>query len=168
MAPRRIQSTRLGTYRWTVRTCACCRRSLAATTSPTTFHRASSPAHPLYVDGAPESASERARVSWMKEPYAEGLASHRGPGSYADRREAVGGALIGVRTGWDNEPRNQSSGEAPTSSGQAEGNIQCVGMRDGLGHPGSETPRMCGNTLLESGRPPASPRSTAIWLSSAS
>src|SRR4051812_1418982 len=49
---------------------------------------------------ADESASERARVSWMKEPYAEGLASHRGPGSYADGREAVGGALIGVRTGW--------------------------------------------------------------------
>ena len=36
----------------------------------------------------------------MKEPYVEGLASHHGPGSYADRREAVGGALIGVSTGW--------------------------------------------------------------------
>src|SRR3989442_13341288 len=58
---------------------------------------------------APESASEQAQVSWMKEPYVEGLASHRGPGSYADSREAVGGALIGVSTGWDDEPRNQSS-----------------------------------------------------------
>jgi hypothetical protein len=36
----------------------------------------------------------------MKEPYVEGLASHHGPESYADGREAVGGALIGVRTGW--------------------------------------------------------------------
>ena len=99
----------------------------------------------------------------MKEPYAEGLASHRGPGSYADGREAVGGALIRVRTGWDNEPRNQSSWDAPTPSGQTEGNIQHVAMRDGLGHPGSETPCMCGHTLLESGRPPASPRSKATW-----
>src|SRR5439155_2730448 len=33
----------------------------------------------------------------------------------------------------------------------------------GWGHPGSETPCMCGNTLLESGRPPASPRSKATW-----
>ncbi len=36
----------------------------------------------------------------MKEPYVEGLASHHGPESYADGREAVGGALIGVSTGW--------------------------------------------------------------------
>src|SRR5260370_36939928 len=36
----------------------------------------------------------------MEEPYVEGIASHRGPGSYADSREAVGGALIGVSTGW--------------------------------------------------------------------
>src|SRR3954471_17814965 len=36
----------------------------------------------------------------MKEPYVEGLASHHGPGSYAGSREAAGGALIGVRTGW--------------------------------------------------------------------
>src|SRR5437879_12690715 len=36
----------------------------------------------------------------MKEPYVEGVASHHGPESYADGREAVGGALIGVRTGW--------------------------------------------------------------------
>jgi hypothetical protein len=102
-------------------------------------------------------------VSWMKEPYVEGLARHHGPGSYADGRKAVGGALIGVSTGWDNEPRNQYQSEAPTSSGQAEGNIQRVDTRDGLGHPGSETPCMCGNTLLESGRPPASPRSKATW-----
>jgi hypothetical protein len=96
---------------------------------------------------APVSASEQARVSWMKEPYAEGLASHRGPESYADSREAVGGALIRVSTGWDNEPRNEYQSEAPTSSGQAEGNIQHVDRRDGLGHPGSESPCMCGNTF---------------------
>src|SRR5438093_11159158 len=96
------------------------------------------------------SASEQTRVLWMKEPYVEGVASHHGPGSYADGREAVGGALIGVRTGWDNEPRNLYQSEAPTPSGQAEGNTQHVGRRDGLGHPGSETPCMCGNTLLES------------------
>jgi len=99
----------------------------------------------------------------MKEPYVEGLASRRGPESYADSREAVGGALIGVRTGWDNEPRNRYWLDAPTSSGQAEGNTEHVATRDGLGHPGSETPGMCGNTLLESGRPPTSPRSTATW-----
>jgi hypothetical protein len=99
----------------------------------------------------------------MKEPYVEGLASHRGPGSYADSREAVGGALIGVSTGWEHEPRNLYQSVAPTSSGQAEGNIQHVVRRDGLGHPGSETPCMCGNTLLEPGRPPASPRSRATW-----
>src|SRR5450759_561652 len=55
------------------------------------------------------------------------------------------------------EPRNQYQLDAPTSSGQAEGNIQHVVRRDGLGHPGSETPCMCGNTLLESGRPPNLP-----------
>jgi hypothetical protein len=99
----------------------------------------------------------------MKEPYVEGLASHRGPGSYADGREAVGGALIGVSTGWDDEPRNECGWNVPTSSGQAEGNTQRVVMRDGLGRPGSETPCMRGNTLLESGRPPASPLSKATW-----
>jgi hypothetical protein len=99
----------------------------------------------------------------MKEPYVEGLAGHRGPESYADGREAVGGALIGVSTGWGYEPRNQYQWDAPTSSGQAEGNIQHVDRRDGLGHPGSKTPCMCGNTLLESGRPPTSPRSMATW-----
>src|SRR5450759_3868153 len=93
----------------------------------------------------------------MKEPYVEGPASHRGPESYADGREAVGGALIGVSTGWGYEPRNQYQLDAPTSSGQAEGNTQHVVRRDGLGHPGSETPCMCGNTLLESGRPPNLP-----------
>jgi hypothetical protein len=36
----------------------------------------------------------------MKEPYVEGLASHHGLESYADGREAVGGALIEVSTGW--------------------------------------------------------------------
>jgi hypothetical protein len=99
----------------------------------------------------------------MEEPYVEGLASHHGPGSYADGREVVGGALIGVRTGLGYEPRNHGRREAPTSSGQAEGNTQRVARRDGLGHPGSETLGMCGNTLLESGRPPTSPRSTAAW-----
>ena len=99
----------------------------------------------------------------MKEPYVEGLASHRGPGSYADGREVMGGALIGVSTGWDNEPRNECGWNVPTSSGQAEGNTWYVVRRDGPGHPGSETLCMCGNTLLESGRPPASPRSKATW-----
>src|SRR6266851_6705152 len=98
----------------------------------------------------------------MKEPYVEGLASHHGPESYADSREAVGGALIGVRTGWVMS-LEISQTEAPTSSGQAEGNIQHVARRDGLGHPGSETPCMCGNTLGESGRPPTSPRSRVTW-----
>src|SRR2546428_12198030 len=99
----------------------------------------------------------------MKEPYVEGLASHHGPESYADSREAVGGALIGVRTGWAMSLEIYTQLDAPTSSGQAEGNIQHVARRDGLEHPGSVTPRMCGNPVLESGRPPTSPRSTGTW-----
>jgi hypothetical protein len=40
------------------------------------------------------------RVVRMKEPYGKGVANHPDPEPYAVSREAVGGALIGVRTGW--------------------------------------------------------------------
>jgi len=39
------------------------------------------------------------RVSWMKEPYDEGLANHIGPESCGDSSNAMAEALTGVRAG---------------------------------------------------------------------
>src|SRR6266567_28476 len=82
----------------------------------------------------------------MKEPYVEGLASHRGPGSYADSREAVGGALIGVRTGWDDEPRNQSSRRRRRRRGRRKAILSPSLGETGWGTRG-QRPHACAETL---------------------
>ena len=58
----------------------------------------------------------------MEELYAEGLATHGGPGSCVDDPRGRGEALTGVRAGRAIEPRNQESG-APTPLSRPEGNI---------------------------------------------
>ena len=39
-------------------------------------------------------------MSWMKEPYGEGVATHTGPKSCVGTRKGSGEALTGVRIGW--------------------------------------------------------------------
>ena len=47
----------------------------------------------------PESAGKTGKVSWMKEPYGEGVASHTGPESCGGSSNAAAEALTGVRAG---------------------------------------------------------------------
>jgi hypothetical protein len=49
--------------------------------------------------GCPESAGKTGKVSWMREPYGEGVASHTGPESCGGGSNAVAEALTGVRAG---------------------------------------------------------------------
>src|SRR5713101_7380499 len=99
----------------------------------------------------------------MEEPYVEGLASHHGPGSYADSREAVGGALIGVSTGWVTSLEIYSSWMRRRHRGRRKAISSASIGETGWGTRGLRPPCMCGNTLLESGRPPVSPQSRATW-----
>ena len=70
----------------------------------------------------------------MKEPYVEGRASHHGPGSYADSREAVGGALIRARIGWVMS-HEIAVGECRRRQGRRKATPQHVAKRDALGLP---------------------------------
>jgi hypothetical protein len=51
----------------------------------------------------------------MEELYAEGVATHGGPGSCVDTREGVGEAWTGVRAGRAIEPRNNRFGVSTLS-----------------------------------------------------
>jgi RNA-directed DNA polymerase len=64
----------------------------------------------------------------MKEPYSEGIASHAGPESCADGREAAREALTGVCAGRVLSPEKDDSSGVPTPSFWAEGNIRTFAM----------------------------------------
>jgi hypothetical protein len=53
----------------------------------------------LFSYQRPESAGKTGKVSWMKEPYGEGVANHTGPESCGGGSNAVAEALTGVHAG---------------------------------------------------------------------
>lgn len=89
----------------------------------------------------------------MKEPYGEGVATHTGPESCVVIRKGRGEALTGVRIGrvWSHEIRfiaeKRSSG-ALTPSGWRKATLGASVAREALRPAWSETPSMCGNTLI--------------------
>ena len=88
----------------------------------------------------------------MKEPHGEGVASHSGPESCADGREAGGEALTGVHAGGASEPRKHHSG-VPTLSSEAEGNTDhAVIARHGRALRGQETQARMEARCAEPGR----------------
>ncbi len=89
----------------------------------------------------------------MKEPYSEGVATHTGPESCAVIREGKGEALTGERIGrvWSHEIRfiaeRRSSG-MPTPSGWRKAILDVSVAREAFEPAWSETPSMCGGTLI--------------------
>ena len=53
----------------------------------------------LFSYQRPESAGKTGKVSWMKEPYGEGVANHTGPESCGGGSNAAVEALTGVHAG---------------------------------------------------------------------
>ncbi len=77
------------------------------------------------IMGAP---AQTGKVSWMKEPYGEGVASRTGPESCGGAREGVVEALTGVCAGWVlsreiNDPGYPGMFGVPMLSMVAEGHI---------------------------------------------
>src|SRR6266516_7001197 len=81
----------------------------------------------------------------MKEPYVEGLASHHGSGSYADSREAVGGALIGVSTGWAMSLEIDNRGRRRRRRGRRKATLSTSISETGWGTRGLR-PHACAET----------------------
>ena len=99
----------------------------------------------------------------MKEPYAEGVATHGGPESCAAPREGDGEALTGVRVGWAIEPRDQGP-EVPTPLTEAEGHIVGGAHREPLTDLArSKNLCMHGNSMRENREIPRSPAEMARW-----
>jgi len=93
----------------------------------------------------------------MKEPHAEGLASHDDPESCADSRKGVGEALTGAHTGevLSREIRRNQGADAVVLSGR-----QHIRMREGEcpGDPArSETFGTCGSFMRENREIPRPP-----------
>jgi len=59
-----------------------------------------------HVWGA-SAPAQTGEMSWMKEPYGEGVATHTGPESCVGVREDGGEALTGVRAGRVSSRENQ-------------------------------------------------------------
>ncbi len=70
---------------------------------------------------------ETGRVSWMKEPYGEGVASHIGPESCGGCSNAAAEALTGVRAGQVSS-REMLLFRGVDKMGQLEDNTWCVGI----------------------------------------
>lgn len=93
----------------------------------------------------------------MRELYAEGLATHGGPGSCVGVREGVGEAWTGVRAGRAIEPRNYPVRGADAVFG-AEGNTAGGAIRESpVGPAWSENLCMCGTFMRENREVPCSP-----------
>jgi hypothetical protein len=93
----------------------------------------------------------------MREPNAEGLATHGGPESCADAREGIGEALTGVRVGWVIEPRNQwdRGADAVTKGGRPH---RWQRYRELSADPArSQTPGMRGSSIRENREIPRLP-----------
>lgn len=66
-------------------------------------------------------AGETGGMTWMKEPYEEGVATHFGPESCVVARKGADEALTGVRLGWPSSRENADShrgADALTGSGR--------------------------------------------------
>ena len=89
----------------------------------------------------------------MKEPYGEGVAIHTGPESCVVIRKGESEAFAGVRIGWglSHEIRfiagRRSSG-TPTPSGWRKAILGASVAREALRPAWSESPSMCGSTLI--------------------
>ena len=104
----------------------------------------------------------------MKEPYVEGVASHHGPESYADGREAVGGALIGVRTGWalSHEILPVGGADAVGADGRQHSARRYARW---AGTSRSGRPHACAEPFFTgTGRSLARPQQVALWAASRS
>lgn len=93
----------------------------------------------------------------MKEPHAEGVATHGGPESCGGPRERSVEALTGARVGWAIEPRNQDSLDAHGVD-MSEGNMAAgdsasllLARRGRRPHACSEP--LCARTGRSTGRP---------------
>ena len=93
----------------------------------------------------------------MEELYAEGLATHGGPGPCVDVPRGRGEALAGVRAGRAIEPRNQDLRGADAVQ-EVEGNIAGGVMREPPAGPArSENQGMYGTSMRENRESPCPP-----------
>lgn len=84
----------------------------------------------------------------MKEPYAEGPATHGDLESYVGSREGVGEALTGARAGWALSRDKRVRGADAVLSGGRQHHHAREGER--VASPArSETPGMFGNSMRE-------------------
>ena len=99
----------------------------------------------------------------MREPYAEGLATHSGPESCGDDREGVPEALTGERVGWvlSRERMIVSGAEAVM---KVEGKTVRPGLARGGGPGVVEDPKHARKHLArEPGDPAFAPERNGVW-----
>ena len=112
----------------------------------------------IYVWGA-SAPAQTGGMSWMKEPYGEGVAPHTDPESCAVVREGGGEALTGARAGRVLSRENQVILRAADALGSVGRQYRLRRYRETRSEPArSETPSTYGNILhgsREIPRPPA-------------